>query len=356
MASFLMSTNVSQQKLNQPAQPCFDVHGLQDRLAFRCARQHRTRNQVGGLFRVGDGIEVADDFLGGKLRRLFTRAGEGQSQLEPFPDQFAHFGQQRIGRHTVARRCRQRAYALDAIRLVAHGFLEFHARQALQDQVRGAVLVPDGNANQPHPGHGQRRLTRTAGPPHGDREHAIGVERVGQHLTIARLENVKRQQRLREERRIRQSHHGHFAGQLHIDNLRDLTGGARPDPSARDARLPNAPWAAMLKCIMKNLIGVVILAVVCIGLVVALVATKKTATQEKRKDTETILFHSNQWEKTRADLEEHKQVIQSLEKDLETRKQQFGELTNKYAEVATKYTETTATLAKTEQSLKNTQD
>jgi len=107
---------------------------------------------------------------------------------------------------------------------------------------------------------------------------------------------------------------------------------------------------------MKNLIGVVILAVVCIGLVVALVVTKKTASQEKRKDTDTILFHSNQWEKTRADLEEHKQVIQSLEKDLETRKQQFGELTNKYAEVATKYTETTATLAKTEQSLKNTQD
>ena len=112
----------------------------------------------------------------------------------------------------------------------------------------------------------------------------------------------------------------------------------------------------MLKRIMKNLIGVVILAVVCIGLVVALVATKKTATQEKRKDTDTILFHSNQWEKTRGDLAEHKQVIQNLEKDIETRKQQFGDLSNKYAEVTTKYTDTTATLAKTEESLKATQD
>jgi len=107
---------------------------------------------------------------------------------------------------------------------------------------------------------------------------------------------------------------------------------------------------------MKNLIGVVILAVVCIGLVVALVATKKAATQEKRKDTDTILFHSNQWERTRADLDEHKQVIQNLEKDIEARKQQFGELTNKYAEVTTKYSDTAATLTKTEQSLKAAND
>jgi predicted nuclease with TOPRIM domain len=107
---------------------------------------------------------------------------------------------------------------------------------------------------------------------------------------------------------------------------------------------------------MKNLIGIVILAVVCIGLVVALVTTNKTATQEKRKDIDTILMHSNQWEKTRADLEEHKQVIQNLEKDIETRNQQFGELTNKYTDVTAKYTGTAATLAKTEQSLKAAQD
>ena len=107
---------------------------------------------------------------------------------------------------------------------------------------------------------------------------------------------------------------------------------------------------------MKNLIGVVVLAVVCLGLVVALVLTKRTALQEKRKDVDTILFHSNQWEKTRADLEDHKQVIQNLEKDIETRKQELGELTNKYTEVTAKYSETAATLAKTEQSLKATQD
>jgi chromosome segregation ATPase len=106
---------------------------------------------------------------------------------------------------------------------------------------------------------------------------------------------------------------------------------------------------------MKNLIGVVILAVVCIGLVVALVTAKRTATQEKRKDTDTILFHSNQWEKTRADLEDHKQVIQNLEKDIESRKQQYGNLTNKYTDITTKLTDVSTTLAKTEQTLKQTE-
>lgn len=100
---------------------------------------------------------------------------------------------------------------------------------------------------------------------------------------------------------------------------------------------------------MKNLIGVIILAVVCIGLAVALFTTKNQATEEKRKDSDTILYHSNQWEKTRADLEEHKQVIQNLEQDIETRKQVFGDLTNKFTDV-------TAHLLQTESALKASQD
>lgn len=107
---------------------------------------------------------------------------------------------------------------------------------------------------------------------------------------------------------------------------------------------------------MKNLIGVVILAVVCIGLVVALMVTKKTATQEKQQDTAKILVFSNDLVKTSSALDDQRQVNFTLEKDLETRKQQLGELTNKYTEVAAKYTDTASTLAKTEQSLKAAQD
>ena len=40
---------------------------------------------------------------------------------------------------------------------------------------------------------------------------------------------------------------------------------------------------------MKNVIGVIILAVICVGLTVVLLSTKKQAGDEKRKDTDKIL-------------------------------------------------------------------
>jgi chromosome segregation ATPase len=112
----------------------------------------------------------------------------------------------------------------------------------------------------------------------------------------------------------------------------------------------------MLSFIMKNIIGVVILAVVSIGLLTALVATKKTATHEKRQDIEKILTFSNDLVKTSGALDDQRQVNTTLEKDLETRKRQLGELSNKYTVVTAKYTDTASTLAKTEQSLKAAKD
>lgn len=100
---------------------------------------------------------------------------------------------------------------------------------------------------------------------------------------------------------------------------------------------------------MKNLIGVIILAVVCIGLGVALMTTKKQATSEKKKDAETISTLSNQWVETSGKLEEQKQVNLTLEKDVVTRKTEYTELSNKLSEVA-------AVLAKTEDSLKLTKE
>jgi chromosome segregation ATPase len=81
---------------------------------------------------------------------------------------------------------------------------------------------------------------------------------------------------------------------------------------------------------------------------IVLVVTKQNATAEKKKDTDTILSLSNQWERTTALLEESKQVNQNLEKDLQVRKTEFAELTNKF-------TDTTAVLVKTEGDLKTAQ-
>ena len=100
---------------------------------------------------------------------------------------------------------------------------------------------------------------------------------------------------------------------------------------------------------MKNLIGVIILAVICLGLGVALFTTKKQATAEKKQDTETISTLSNQWVTTSGKLEEQKQVNLSLEKDIADRKAEIAALTNRFTEVAT-------VLVKTEDSLKLTKE
>jgi chromosome segregation ATPase len=100
---------------------------------------------------------------------------------------------------------------------------------------------------------------------------------------------------------------------------------------------------------MKNLIGIIILAAVCVGLAIALVTTKKQASEAKKQDTETISTLSNQVVETSGKLEEQKQVNRNLEKDLTTHKNQFADLTNKFSEVA-------ASLARTEDALKLTKE
>jgi chromosome segregation ATPase len=100
---------------------------------------------------------------------------------------------------------------------------------------------------------------------------------------------------------------------------------------------------------MKNLIGVIILAALCLGLGVVLFSTKKKADQQHAKDVDTILNHSNQWVKASSELDEQRQVNIMLTNDLGTVRSEFVILTNKF-------TDTVVTLTKTEVSLKATQD
>src|SRR5262245_55300464 len=95
---------------------------------------------------------------------------------------------------------------------------------------------------------------------------------------------------------------------------------------------------------MKNLIGVIILAVVCIILGVTLFTTSNRAKEEKKKDGETISDYSNQVVSTSARLEEQRQVNVMLTNDVAARKSEIASLTNKYTELATTLTQTEATL------------
>lgn len=100
---------------------------------------------------------------------------------------------------------------------------------------------------------------------------------------------------------------------------------------------------------MKNLIGVIILAVLCIGLGVVLFSTKKQAEQQQARDADTILNHSNQLVKTSRDLEEQRQVNIMLTNDLGAVRAEYANLTNKFTDVV-------VTLGKTEASLKASQN
>ena len=95
------------------------------------------------------------------------------------------------------------------------GLGEFDAGDALQHEVRGAIVVADGDTDEAKSGDGRRGLAGAAGFLHGDGKHTVGVKRIGEHLAITRFKNVKRQKRLREESGVRQGHHWNFTRQLH---------------------------------------------------------------------------------------------------------------------------------------------
>jgi len=99
---------------------------------------------------------------------------------------------------------------------------------------------------------------------------------------------------------------------------------------------------------MKNLIGVIILAVICLGMGVVLITTKKQATEQKAKDGGTILSLSNDVVKATSDLIEQRQVNVLLTNDLSNARSDYSNLSNKLTDVQ-------ATLVKTESSLKASQ-
>jgi chromosome segregation ATPase len=103
---------------------------------------------------------------------------------------------------------------------------------------------------------------------------------------------------------------------------------------------------------MKNVIGLIVLAGICVGLAVVLLTTKKQAAEEKRKDTETIYDLSNKVVKATEDLKEQRQVNLILTNDLAVKVAEIISLTNRIVEVSANLARTEANLAKTENTLK----
>ena len=100
---------------------------------------------------------------------------------------------------------------------------------------------------------------------------------------------------------------------------------------------------------MQTKLGIVILAVACGGLVIALFATKNTADERLKKDADAILDFSNQLVAATANLDELRQVNLMLTNDLAGSRQETLTFSNQF-------TETSGTLASTKASLRSAQE
>jgi chromosome segregation ATPase len=100
---------------------------------------------------------------------------------------------------------------------------------------------------------------------------------------------------------------------------------------------------------MKTKLGIVILAVACGGLAIALFVTKNAADERFKKTTDAILDFSNQLVYATANLDELRQVNLMLTNDLAGSRQEALTFSNQF-------TEASGTLASTKASLQSAQD
>jgi chromosome segregation ATPase len=100
---------------------------------------------------------------------------------------------------------------------------------------------------------------------------------------------------------------------------------------------------------MKIKIGVVILAAVCAGLLIALIVTKKSADRQQAESASAILDLSNQLDKANVRMNDLSQTNLRLNDDLSTNRETMLEFSNRLNEAAD-------TLAGTRASLQGAQD
>jgi chromosome segregation ATPase len=104
---------------------------------------------------------------------------------------------------------------------------------------------------------------------------------------------------------------------------------------------------------MKLKIGIVILAVVCVGLLIALVATKKAADDQRKSDEDHILDFSNQLVAAHTSLDDLNQVNLMLTNDLATSRQAIEDVSNNLAETSSVLADTKASLQGAEDQITN---
>ena len=102
---------------------------------------------------------------------------------------------------------------------------------------------------------------------------------------------------------------------------------------------------------MKNRIGMIVLILICVGLGIGLIWSRKTATEQRTTDYDRIGSLSNQVVNTRADLEKQRQVNTELETDRARQNEALRVLTNRYSDTSASLEKTAATLKATQEEM-----
>jgi chromosome segregation ATPase len=102
---------------------------------------------------------------------------------------------------------------------------------------------------------------------------------------------------------------------------------------------------------MKSQTGVIILAVVCAVLGIALIGIKMQDSSQHQKDTDSITTYSNRLVRTSADLDDQRTFAAALERDLEGQKKSYLDLTNSFSKVSADLVQTSETLSNTQTQL-----
>jgi len=104
---------------------------------------------------------------------------------------------------------------------------------------------------------------------------------------------------------------------------------------------------------MKIKIGVIVLAAVCIGLLIALFATKKAADEQRKNDSASILQFSNELVTAHTSIDDLNQVNLMLTNDLASLHQTVAALSNNLAETSNALSTTKTSLATDESQIVN---
>jgi len=105
---------------------------------------------------------------------------------------------------------------------------------------------------------------------------------------------------------------------------------------------------------MKSRIPLLVLVVVSLALLVALLATRREASEQTVQKDEMITHHSNEWQKTSIALEEVRNDKTGLEKELSELSSDLSELNSDYSSLSNSYQNTTGILASTKSTLDET--